>query len=150
MKLTESTGAQPAPLPALVTVANGHAPDLPARPYWQDRPCPPWCRLAVPHQDHTPIEDRFHLSLIHDVTLTLEEPDVSRFPDGSGGNVLEVSPSFITASLLQGWREREARVILTHAGTHDVELTVSEAAELAEVLAGLVRQVIDAGEGGDQ
>ena len=83
------------------------------------------------------------MSLINDVTLTLEAPDVVRFPDGNGGTVLEVSPSFITASLWQGWREREARVILTHAGTHDMEFTVAEAAELAEALSGLVRQALE-------
>lgn len=143
MKITDIGAAIPAA--ATIAVSNGHAPDRAARPYWQDQPCPSWCHMVVPHQDHNPPEDRFHLSHIHDVTLTLEAPDVLRFPDGSGGTVLEVSPSFVTASLLQGWREREARVILTHAGTHDIELTVAEAAELAEALSGLVRQATEAG-----
>ena len=142
MKITDTTAAIPAA--ATIAVANGHAPDLPARPYWQDQPCPAWCRVVVPHQDHSLPEDRFHMSPHHDVTLTLEAPDVIRFPDGNGGTVLEVSPSFTTAGLLQGWREREARVILTHAGTHDIELTVVEARELAETLSGLVRQVAEA------
>ena len=143
MKITDTGAAIPAA--ATIPVANGHAPDLPERPYWQDQPCPPWCHMIVPHQDHNPPEDRFHLSSIHDVTLTLEAPDVIRFPDKNGGTVLEVSPSFITASLWQGWREREARVVLTHAATHDIELTVAEAGELAEALAGLVRQAAAAG-----
>ena len=108
MKITDIGAAIPAA--ATLAVSNGHAPDRAARPYWQDQPCPSWCHMVVPHQDHNPPEDRFHLSHIHDVTLTLEAPDVLRFPDGSGGTVLEVSPSFVTASLLQGWREREARV----------------------------------------
>lgn len=132
---------------AAITVANGYIPEPVERPYWQDQPCPSWCHMVVPHQDHNPPEDRFHLSHIHDVALTLEAADVIRFPDGSGGTVLEVSPSFITASLLQGWREREARVILTHAGTHDIEFTVAEAAELTEALSGLVRQATEAGGG---
>ena len=90
---------------------------------------------------------RFHMSPHHEVPLTLEAADVIRFPDGNGGTVLEVSPSFITAGLLQAWREREARVILTHAATHDIELTVAEARELAEALSGLVRQAADAAGG---
>ena len=141
MKITD-TGAAIPPA-ATISMANGHAPDLAERPYWQDQPCPAWCRVVVPHQDHTPPEDRFHMSPIHDVTLTLEVADVFRFPDRTGGTVLEVSPSFITAGLLQGWREREARVILTHAATHDIELTVAEARELAEALSGLVRQAAE-------
>ena len=143
--MTDTTTTIPAA--AAIPMANGHAPDLPARPYWQDRPCPAWCRVVVPHQDHSPPEDRFHMSPIHDVTLTLEAADVIRFPDGDGGSVLEVSPSFITAGLLQGWREREARIILTHAGAHDIELTVAEARELAEALSGLVRQAAEAAGG---
>jgi hypothetical protein len=145
MKITDTGAAIPGA--ATIPVVNGHAPDVPARPYWQDRPCPSWCRVVVPHEDHFPPEDRFHASPHHEVTLTLEAADVSRFPDGNGGTVLEVSPSFITAGLLQGWREREARVILTHAGTHDIELTVAEARELVGALSGLVRQAAEAGDG---
>lgn len=145
MKITDTGAAIPSA--ATIAVANGHAPDLPAQPYWQDQPCPPWCRVVVPHQDHSPPEDRFHMSPHYDVTLTLEAADVTGFPDGNGGTVLEVSPSFITAGLLQGWREREARVILTHAATHDIELTVAEARELAEALSGLVRQAAEAADG---
>ena len=145
--MTNSTAPQAKGTDTTIAVVNGHAPDLAARPYWQDRPCPSWCHMVVPHQDHNPPDDRYHLSLINDITLTLEAADVLRFPDGSGGTVLEVSPSFITASLLQEWREREARVVLTHAGTHDIELTVAEARELAEALCGLVRQAAEAGGG---
>jgi hypothetical protein len=146
MKLTPAAGAAGLAVTeaqAAIAAANGHAADLPARPYWQDQPCPPWCGMVVPHQDHVRPEDRYHMSPITDVTLTLEAADVLRFPDGTGGTVLEVSPSFITASLVQGWREREARVFLTHAGTHDIELTVAEAAELAEALSGLVREAME-------
>jgi hypothetical protein len=145
MKITDTGAVIPAA--ATIAAANGHAPDLADRPYWQDQPCPAWCRVVVPHQDHSPPEDRFHMSPHYDVTLTLEAPDVVRFPDGDGGTVLEVSRSFITAGLLQGWREREARVILTHAATHDIELIVAEARELAEALSGLVRQTAEAAGG---
>jgi hypothetical protein len=46
----------------------------------------------------------------------------------------------IVAGLIQGWRDREAHVTLVHAATHDIELTVAEAAELAEALTDCVRQ----------
>ena len=135
------------PQAAAIAAVNGHAPAQAARPYWQDQPCPPWCLLAVPHQDHDLPEDRFHLSVIHNITLILEAADVTRFPDGSGGTAREVSPSFISASLVQEWRDREARVILTHAGAHDIELTVAEAAELAGALSGLVDQAAESAGG---
>jgi hypothetical protein len=145
MKITD-TGA-PIPAAATIPVANGHAPDLAERPYWQDQPCPSWCAMTVPHQDHDRPEDRVHMSPITDVTLTLEAADVTRFPDSTGGTVLEVSPSFITAGLVQPYREREARVVLTHAGTHDIELTVTEAWELARALSALVGQAMEARDG---
>jgi hypothetical protein len=44
MKIT-GTGAAIAAA-ATITTANGHAPDLAERPYWQDQPCPAWCRLS--------------------------------------------------------------------------------------------------------
>lgn len=145
MKITDIGAAIPA-VPA-ITAANGHAPDLPARPYWQDQPCPPWCHLAIPHQDHDSPDDRFHMAPFHDVQLTLEAPDVTRIPSADGKVALEVSPSFITAGLIQGWRDREAHVTLVHAESHDIELTIAEAAELAEALADLVRQATEAGGG---
>ena len=147
MKITDTGAAIPAA--AVITVANGHAPDLAERPYWQDQPCPPWCTMVVPHQDHDRPEDRFHLGVIHDITLTLEAGYVVRFPDGKGGTVQEVSPSFINAGLWQGWREREARVLLVHAGTHDIELTISEARELTGALSTLLDQVVEV-PGGEQ
>lgn len=149
MKLTASAPGWPtdAPQVAAITVANGHAPDHPERPYWQDQPCPAWCHMVVPHQDHDRPEGRFHMAPFHDIQLTLEAADVIRIPSVDGKVALEVSPSFITAGLIQGWRDREARVTLVHAGTHDIELTVAEAAELAEALAECVREATEAGGG---
>ena len=145
MKITDTTTTIPAA--EAILMANGHAPDLPARPYWQDQPCPAWCHLLVPHKDHDRPEDRHHMAPFHDIQLTLEAADVIRIPSADGQVALEVSPSFITAGLVQGWRDREARVTLVHAATHDIELTVGEAAELAEALAECVRQAMEAGSG---
>ena len=119
---------------------NGSAPAPAGRPYWQDRPCPPWCMLVVPHQDHDLPEDRYHLAPSYDVTLTLEAADVIRIPSEAGRVAMEVSPSFLAAGLAQGWRDREGHIFLTHAGTHDIKLTIGEAGELAEALSSLVRQ----------
>ena len=44
----------------------------------------------------------------HDVQLTLEAADIIRIPSADGNIALEVSPSFITAGLVQGWRDRGA------------------------------------------
>jgi len=139
MKVADPTAMATA---VAIPAVNGHAPELPARPYWQDQPCPPWCHMLVGHQDHDRPEDRFHMAPFHDIQLTLEAADVIRIPSADGNGALEVSPSFITAGLIQGWRDREARVTLVHAATHDIELTVAEAAELAEALTECVRQAV--------
>jgi hypothetical protein len=36
-------------------------PELAARPYWQDRPCPPWCEIPGGHSDIDEIGERVHL-----------------------------------------------------------------------------------------
>ena len=141
MKVTD-TGAAITAMPPIPAV-NGYAPDLAGRPYWQEQPCPPWCHMLVGHQDHDRPEDRHHMAPFHDIQLTLEAADVIRVPSADGKVALEVSPSFITAGLIQGWRDREAHITLVHAGTHDILLTISEAAELIEALTDCVR---DAGE----
>ena len=149
MKLAASATGWPADAQqaAVIPVVNGHAPDLPARPYWQDQPCPPWCQMVVGHEDHDRPEDRVHMAPFHDIQLALEPADVIRIPSAHGQVALEVSPSFITAGLIQGWRDREAHVTLVHAGTHDIKMTVAEAAELAEALTDCVRQTMEAGSG---
>jgi hypothetical protein len=137
--LDQATITAPTPAEPIMAV-NGHAPAPAARPYWQDQPCPTWCHMIVGHEDHDRPEDRFHMAPFHDIQLTLEAADVIRIPSADGQGALEVSPSFITAGLVQGWWDREARVTLVHAATHDIELTVAEAAELAEALTDCVRQ----------
>ena len=81
----------------------------------------------------------------HDIQLTLEAADVIRIPSADGNAALEVSPSFITAGLIQGWRDREPHVTLVHAGTHDIELTLAEAAELIKALTDCVDQASEGG-----
>ena len=137
--------ADPATMAEAVTipVVNGSAPAPAERPYWQTDACPGWCQMLVGHQDHDLPEDRYHLAPSYDVTLTMEAADVIRIPSEDGRVALEVSPSFIAAGLAQGWRDREGHIFLTHAGTHDIKLTIGEAGELAEALSSLVRQATD-------
>jgi len=116
-----------------ITAASGHAPAPAPRPYWQDRPCPSWC-MTGPHEDRDMPEDRCHISISREVTLTLEAANVERSQDGK---VPSVYPGCFTAYLDQGWREREARVILSHNGTTGIEFTLAEAGELARALASL-------------
>jgi hypothetical protein len=144
LDMSSSTPADAAA--ARITNLEDQAADQAARPDWQDRPCPPWCMRVIPHKDGDQLDSRFHMSSCYDITLTLEAADITRFPDGNGGAVLEVSPAFITAQLLQDWRDRDSRVALTHDGVHDIELTVAEARDLAEALSSLVKQADDAAE----
>jgi hypothetical protein len=37
-------------------------------PYWLDRPCPAWCVLTTPHQDHDDYDDRLHHAASYGLT----------------------------------------------------------------------------------
>lgn len=137
MKVADpTTMAETVAIPAV----NGSPAAPTERPYWQDQPCPPWCHLLVGHQDHDQPDDRVHMAPFHDIQLTLEAADVIRIPFADGSGALEVSPSFITAGLSQGWRDREPTISLIHCGQHDILFTVAEAAEMIEALTDCVRQ----------
>jgi hypothetical protein len=96
--------------------------------------------MVVPHRDADATADRYHLGPIHEVNLTLEDAAVIPIPGPGGEITFDVSLPFINAGLCQPWRDHEPRVVLCHSATHDIELTVAEASELAEALAALVRQ----------
>ena len=53
--------------------ATSQEPEPTPRPYWQDRPCPAWCLMSVPHRDSDMPDDRYHMSVIHHLDLTLEK-----------------------------------------------------------------------------
>ncbi len=120
----------PQPAPATADTARADAP----LPYWQDRPCPPWCMMSVPHQDHDMPGDRYHMSVIHHLDLTLEKPVSDR---SASGELLACNPAFLTAGLHQHYRERDPQVILTCNGEVDIPFTITEADELAQELAAL-------------
>ena len=105
--------------------SDAPAPASGARPYWQTEPCPTWCKEGS-HEDTAYPEDRAHMSISQSVTLTLEAPDITRSRDGSR-EVLEFFPGTLTAYLDQRWREREARVVLSHNEATGIELTLAEA-----------------------
>jgi hypothetical protein len=73
------------------------------------------------------------LGVSYEATLTLEAAEITR----RGTEILEFSPAGLSAYLNQEWREREARVTLSHNEAAGIDLTLSEAGELARTLAGL-------------
>ena len=119
---------------------TGH-PERVTRPFWQSRPCPPWC--ATIHQDHDYYADRHHHA-------TAGEPiDLSLYDDDrtSDGN----RPGELDFAITQHYRSAEATVTLLlplHelddsqvTGELDLELTVDEARALRDrlsVILGLV------------
>lgn len=108
------------------------------RPYWLPGPCPAWCAYPEDHQPHDHPDDRVHLGHTSDITLTLVDPVVSLPRDRPGK--IEVSIPHLDIYLQQGWREHEPRVELGVNDEPGISLTLAEAQELAEALAGLVRQ----------
>jgi hypothetical protein len=67
------------------------------------------------------------------VTLTLEKAQICQTTDGEP----VVFPSQLTAYLEQRDQHRKARINLSRDGSYGIYLTLAEARELAEILAGL-------------
>jgi Domain of unknown function (DUF6907) len=104
-------------------------------PYWQVQPCPPWCMMTVPHQDHDMTADRVHASAFRHIDLTLEDARTDR---SGPGRKLVCEPAHLAVQLIQEYRERDPRVVVTVNSETDLYLTVAEAAGLAQGLAALV------------
>ncbi len=123
---------------APVTVADSHAPAPADRPYWLLEPCPSWCAYREDHAPHDHPDDRVHMGSTWDFTLTLEVPEVT-VPLPLSGKI-EVSIPHLDIWLQQRWREQEPRVELSVNDNCGISLTLAQAADLAEALAGLVRK----------
>lgn len=103
------------------------------RPYWQDRPCPPWCSGHHLDDDHP--DDRRHYSHWEgEVVLSLAEPHIHyrANPDGTHDSV--VDPAELQVYVLQGVRENAPRVqlstfVVDHRGL-EIDMTVKEARKL--------------------
>ena len=54
------------------------------RPYWLPGPCPAWCAYPDDHQPHDHPDDRVHMGITWDVSLTLEDPTVNLRRDPAG------------------------------------------------------------------
>lgn len=117
-----------------------HAATPAHRPYWLDRSCPLWCFMSTPHQDHDLAADRFHMSAFYHVDLTLENALTFW---SANHELLSCEPAFLNAQLLQHYREREPRIIVTRNGKVDVPFTIPEAGELAQTLVTLISQGAD-------
>lgn len=110
------------------------------RPYWQGRPCPPWCLMTIPHQDHDLADDRFHMSVFYHVDLTLEDARAFR---SLNGELLSCEPAFLTVQLYQHYRDRDPHVTVTRNGEVDIPFTIVEADELMQTLITLLSQGTD-------
>ena len=91
--------------------------------------------MTIPHEDHDLADDRFHMSVFYHVDLTLENALTYW---SANHELLSCEPAFLTAQLLQHYREREPRIIITRNGSVDIPFTVIEAGELAQTLVTLV------------
>lgn len=116
-----------------------------SRPYWQDRPCPPWCAaISAGHLDTDDREDRVHQSPAAALALTLEDPVVEFVPGQDGAaRELIVEPSGLQVYILQGYRESEAYLkvnLRLASGMLGARFTLGEARQLIEKLEGAVRQ----------
>jgi hypothetical protein len=121
---------------------------LAPRPYWQDRPCPPWCGISGDHSDTDDHAERVHQALAAPLTLTLEGPVVVLVQgqdEGSRGLIAE--PSGLEVFILQGYRESEpylkVNMQLPPGAVPGARLTLAEASQLAEILTNAVRQARD-------
>lgn len=121
------TGTAPAP-------AADQEPAQAPRPSWQDRPCPPWCMMSIPHRDEDMPDDRYHMSLIHQMDLTLNEA-VTVY--SATGELIASGPACFSASLFQHYRERDPHIALIHNEKVDIQFTAAEASELARALTAL-------------
>jgi hypothetical protein len=128
---------------ALVAAASP-TPEPAPRPYWQDRPCPHWCLMSVPHEDSDMPADRYHMSVIYHVDLALE--DASTFYSADG-RLLSCAPAFLTASLHQHNSWRDPQVVLCRNGKVDIPFTIAEAGTLAQALAA--HAAMDPARGGE-
>jgi hypothetical protein len=108
------------------------ASDRPCLPYWQDKPCPPWCRMA--HRDEDELEDRGHQGSAVRLTLTMEEALVDRDPTPV------VEPSDLVVYTVQKFREQEPHLLLMRDEKPCARLTLDEGRRFAEILADAVRQ----------
>jgi hypothetical protein len=108
------------------------------RPYWLPGPCPDWCAYPEDHDARDHPDDRVHMGGTWDITLTLEDPAVTVPRDLAGK--IEVGVPHLDVYLQQGWREHEPRVELSVNDEREISLSLAEASDLAEALAGLVRQ----------
>jgi hypothetical protein len=93
------------------------------KPFWQDTPCPPWCQGH--HDDLDVIDDREHgWEDPRGLPLSTHEPVKYLRSE-------KTAPTTLWINLVQGYREREARVNI-HQGFGTAEEQVELSLTLAE------------------
>lgn len=93
------------------------------RPYWQDTACPVWCTAG--HRDGDEPVDRRHYSSSSLLMLSTEP-------------MRDSDPFEIDLSLIQHVRETEPRLHLGERELRGFHLTIREAEQLRDRLAGLI------------
>jgi hypothetical protein len=116
-----------------VTMAARDAGTLPAAAWLAEDPCPAWCVGDLDHDDSTHPDDRNHWSPTHSVELVTMEPVVMGYPT-------KWAPDQVNLSLEQGYREREARVLVGKGDDTNIAATLAEAEEIAFAMLALVRE----------
>ncbi len=105
------------------------------RPWWQDKPCPPWCEGGHDAAEHP--EDRTHFGPLIEQTLSLCEEASDRWIDQDGAPC--VYPPTLSGYLRQGWREGEAAIELSVNDRPGLCMTLAEAARLQATLDEMLR-----------
>jgi hypothetical protein len=105
----------------------GHPLDEAPLPYWLSEPCPSWCALTSPHDDHEMYADRMHASAGHEIELSQEPPRKS-------------DPSHLNAEMWQHYRDRDPHIVLTVNDHEEVLLELAEARKLARLLLAPARE----------
>lgn len=96
--------------------------------------------MTTPHRDDDLADDRFHMSVVYHIDLTLENARIFR---SMNGELLSCEPAFLTAQLYQHYHDRDPHVTVTRNGEIDMPFTVTEADELALTLITLLNQDTD-------
>ena len=115
-----------------------------SRVYWQAAPCPAWCQDGGQHKNADSGSDRAHFGVSSAIWLTTGDGHVetgTKRPDGSPDiDAWRVWPDDVRAWLTQEYREIEPRVGMGYGDNTEWHLTLSEAAELRDLLTSLIDQ----------
>jgi hypothetical protein len=108
----------------------------------QATPCPPWCTNKDEHPD-----DPYHLGEYDMVTLSLIDAEVL-VPGAAPGMLWApgIRPAQLHTRLERGFHGHETTISVVHRDRYDLEFTLKEAGELAQILIALISEAATAQE----